>query len=206
VKATVWAHVAILPITFLLASVCESEGPDEGNELRKVDSEPGVGEYIEERFGNYTMRCTEGSVEGAEEARSIGSYVLSIYASDDPTKMRLVTELAGVRDGMIQNCWISNIDDDENAEVLIFSRGAGSGGYAQLHVYEFDGASLQQTEIETPPADLLIGYQGRDNYKLVDGVLYREFPVYLRGDANCCPKGGNATLEFDAAAGVWKQG
>jgi hypothetical protein len=29
-----------------------------------------------------------------------------------------------------------------------------------------------------------------------DNKLYREFPVYKKGDANCCPSGGRAKVTY----------
>ena len=98
---------------------------------------------------------------------------------------------------------MTNIDADESAEVLLFTRSAGSGGYAQLYVYEFSGDELYPAEIPEPDADLMEGYQGRDSYEVTDGRLFRKFPIYLEDDSNCCPGGGDRVIEFDSANAVW---
>ena len=161
----------------------------------KVESEPKPGEYIEETYGSYSMRC----VQGDDSAASIGSYVVTIS-----TNGRAITEVTGVRDGMIQDCWMTNIDADEGAEVLLFTRSAGSGGYAQLYGYELAGDELHPLELPDPDADLMEGYQGRDSYELTDGKLFRKFPIYLEDDPNCCPGGGDRVIEFDSANDTWK--
>ena len=113
----------------------------------KVESELQPGNYIEETYKNYTMRCTEGP----DSARSVGSYAVYIYGSDNPVAGpetdRLVTGTVGHRDGVIQDCWMTNIDDDGKAEVLIFSKSAGSGSFGQLRVYKFDGTELQAADL-----------------------------------------------------------
>lgn len=162
----------------------------------RVESEPEPGEYIEETYGSYTMRCMEGN---DDSARSIGSYIVRISTNGRP-----VTEVTGVRDGTIQDCWMANVDADEGAEVLLFSKSAGSGGYANLHVYKFDGTELQPIELPAPGPDTMSGFQGRDSYELSEGTLFRKFPVYSEADANCCPEGGSRVLEFDGVAGAWK--
>ena len=173
---------------------------------RRVESELQPGEYIEESFGNYTMRCKEG---GEDDARSIGTFVVTIYAGGssltDSTTDRLITETVVARDGMIQDCWMTDLDGDGNGEVVLFSKSAGSGGYANLHVYKFDGTDLQPIELPAPDPELMSGFQGRDWYEIEDGMLIRKFPLYLEGDANCCPEGGSRTIEFDSTTSTWEQ-
>lgn len=173
-----------------------------GSALRKVESELDPGEYIEEKFGRYTMRCMEGP---ADDARSIGTYSVTIHAGEDSTTERLITETNGVRDGTVQDCWMANVQGNGNAEVLIFTKAAGSGGFAELQVYEFDGTNLQAVELPDPEPGLMIGYHGRDWYDVTDGGLIREFPLYLNEDPNCCPEGGSRTIEFDSASNSWKE-
>lgn len=166
-----------------------------GDSSRRVESEPEPGEYIEETFNSYTMRCMEGD----DTARSMGSYIVRISSNGSP-----VTEVTGDRDGTIQDCWMTNIDADEDAEVLLFSKSAGSGGYAQLYAYRFDGEELQRIELPPPDSDLMGGYQGRDSYELIDGTLFRRFPIYQEDDPNCCPEGDDRVIEFDSATSAWK--
>lgn len=161
----------------------------------KVESEPNPGEYIEETYGIYSMRCMQGD----DPAASIGSYIVTIS-----TDGHAITEVTGERDGMIQDCWMTNIDADESAEVLLFSRSAGSGGYAQLYAYKFAGDQLQPMELPDPDPNLMEGYQGRDSYEFTDGKLFRKFPIYLQDDSNCCPGGGDRVIEFDSATNAWK--
>jgi hypothetical protein len=167
-----------------------------GGALQRVESEPGPGEYIEESFGNFTMRCKEGD----DSARSIGTFIVTI----ESTAGRPITEVQGVRDGTIQDCWMTDINEDETAEVLLFTKSAGSGGYGDIQVYRFDGTGLQAVDLPEPESDVMDGYQGRDEYGIKDGRLERRFPLYLPDGANCCPEGGIRILEFDGAKNSWK--
>jgi len=107
-------------------------------------------------------------------------------------------------DGTIQDCWITDIDADDGAEVLLFSKSADSGGFAQLYAYRFDGEELRPIELPAPESDLMSGDQGRDWYELSDGALIRNFPIFLKEDANCCPTGGRRTIAFDSAINTWR--
>jgi hypothetical protein len=180
----------------LLLAACS--GPDIDavqHAASAVEAEPQAGEYIEESYAGYSMRCMQGD----DAAASFGSYVVSVFENG-----RAIAEVTGVRDGSIQDCWMTNIDADESAEVLLFTRSAGSGGYAQLYVYEFSGDELLPAEIPDPDASLMEGYQGRDSYELIEGRLFRKYPIYLQGDANCCPGGGETVIEFDSRNDAWK--
>jgi hypothetical protein len=167
-----------------------------GDASHRVASEPEPGEYIEKTYGKYTLRCMEGI---DDSARSIGSYIVTISSNG-----RLITEVTGDRDGTLQDCWMANIDADENAEVLLTSKSVGSGGYANLYVYRFDGNQLQLVELPAPAPGLLGGFQGRDWYEVSDGTLIHRFPIYEEDDPNCCPEGSDQVIELDAAAGAWK--
>lgn len=189
------AAIALAPATLmLLLGGCSDPGtvPPAGS---RVASEPKSGEYIEKSLGSLSMRCMQGD----DQAASIGSFVVTILNNGQP-----VTAVTGARDGTIQDCWITNIDADENAEVFLFTRSAGSGGYAELHVYELAGNELYPAKIPEPDAELMEGYQGRDSYDAREGRLFRTFPVYLDGDSNCCPGGGDRVIEFDSANDKWE--
>lgn len=194
-KSTQWTSPLIVLLLLIVGVGCDRQTPGAGNSSHRVASEPEPGEYIEETFNSFTMRCMEGD----DAARSIGSFIVRISMNGRP-----ITEVTGDRDGTLQNCWMRNIDGDQDAEVLLVSKSAGSGGYANLYVYKFDGKQLQPTELPDPDPDLMVGFQGRDRYEVLDGVLTRRFPVYQAGDPNCCPEGNDRVIAFDAAAGAWK--
>jgi hypothetical protein len=47
---------------------------------------------------------------------------------------------------------------------------------------------------------------GHDSIYFSNNRMYRKFPVYKEGDANCCPTGGDKTLSYQLKAGeaTWK--
>jgi len=150
---------------------------------------------VEKVYGDYVVRCMSGD----DPAASIGTYESEIL-----TNGSVISKTRGDRDGEIQDCWMVNLDADDDAEIVLFSRVAGSGGYGQLYVYNFADDELQQTEIPEPGDSLMDGYQGRDLFEVVDGKLYRTFPIYLPSDPNCCPEGSDKTMVFDAVGNNWQ--
>ena len=196
-RASMKLKIPLASTTLALLLVACS-GPDTDADqpaASAVEAEPQAGEYIEASYGGYSMRCMSGD----DAAASIGTYVVTVLENG-----RVVAELTGARDGVIQDCWMTNIDADASAEVLVFTRSAGSGGYAHLYVYELAGNELSPANIPDPDASLMGGYQGRDTYEIMDGRLLRTFPVYLEGDANCCPGGGERRIEFNGATETWE--
>ncbi len=159
---------------------------------------------FEDSFRQYAMRCEEGTDPG----RSMGTLKVTIYrvesAATGIAASRPVAATTDHRNGVIQNCWMADIYGDENAEILIFSTSVGSGSYGQLQVYKFDGTHLRHAELPDPMPDLMVGYMGHDWYELMDGILYRKFPLYLEDDANCCPRGGDKAIKFDRLSSTWK--
>jgi hypothetical protein len=150
---------------------------------------------MEKVYGDYSLRCATGD----DQAASIGTYEVSIS-----TDGGVVAETAGARDGAIEDCWMVNLDLDDEAEVLLFTRVAGSGAYGQLYAYKLVGNELHPIEIPGADPSLIDGYQGHDLYEVTDGNLNRAFPIYSSSDPNCCPDDGERKLAFDAANQVWK--
>jgi len=42
---------------------------------------------------------------------------------------------------------------------------------------------------------------GHDSVYIEGSRLYRKFPVYKEGDANCCPSGGTKTIKYTLKKG-----
>ena len=51
-----------------------------------------------------------------------------------------------------------------------------------------------------------VGYMGHDHFEVVDGVLWRSFPLYANGDANAAPTGGTRRLRYDFDEHRWVEG
>jgi hypothetical protein len=137
---------------------------------------------------------------GNGEPRSIGSYSLHIYQQD---RDRYITGHVAPRDGSLADAWMHDLDRDGNPEVMVWLRGAGSGGYGTLDVYTLDGATLQQVVISEPATDVMQGYQGHDSFTLSGNTLQRKFPRYNDGDSNAQPSGGTTTLLLDFEQRAW---
>ena len=102
----------------------------------------------------------------------------------------------------------ADLDKNGFEELYLVTRSAGSGSYGRLYGYASNN-DLSATPIYVPEpseADIaeggdFYGYMGHDSIFLDQGRLYRKFPVYKEGDANCCPTGGDRQLEYELTPG-----
>ncbi|MBC8327711.1 MAG: hypothetical protein H8E31_03090 [Planctomycetes bacterium] len=135
----------------------------------------------------------------AGEAASIGSYAVIVRWPDGPAD-----RIAGERDGSVNAVWFTDLDQDGRGEVVVSMSSAGSGSYGQLQGWRRGEDGLWRL-IELPglDPDQAVGYRGHDRFELVDGVLRREFPVFLEPDANAAPTGGTRRLVLAATGARW---
>lgn len=140
----------------------------------------------------------------AGEPASVGTYALSIVVQaagenggDD------VENITGEREGTVTGLWVDDVTGDDVVDIIVAMTSAGSGSYGACHVYASTGSGF--TRIELVPLDdgQRDGFMGHDAFSVVDGVLYRTFPVYVSGDVNARPSGGVLGYRYDFEAGAW---
>ncbi len=101
---------------------------------------------------------------------------------------------------------IADINNDGFDELYLITQSAGSGSYGTIYGFVSNN-DKSITPISIPKIsekDLkgnFKGYMGHDSIYVSNNKLYRKYPVYKKGDANCCPTGGDNTLQH-----VLKQG
>ena len=107
-------------------------------------------------------------------------------------------------DGMPYRAEVADLDSNGWPEVYVYVSSAGSGSYGSLAAWASNnGKSLSQ--IFLPPLEespeVLIGYQGHDQFSVVENALVRRFPLYLEGDTNAAPSGGTRQLQYTLKPG-----
>jgi hypothetical protein len=101
-----------------------------------------------------------------------------------------------------------DLNKDGFEELYLITKATGSGSYERIMAFASNN-DLSVTPVYVPKMtekDLesegdFMGYMGHDSIYVANKQLYRKFPVYLEGDANCCPTGGNTTLTYQLRAG-----
>ena len=107
-------------------------------------------------------------------------------------------------DGEVVDAEVADLDVDGSPEVYIYVRSAGSGSYGSLIALAANKRK-SLSDIYVPPiaedAKAAKGYQGHDEFRVVETTLVRRFPVYREGDSNAKPTGGMRQIQYKLAAG-----
>lgn len=103
---------------------------------------PGAERHVE------SLRLPTGQVvvvaEGDLEPRSVGSYSLRLYSGRNPEFPLddFVTGVIRPRDGSIARVLLADLDGDQDPEIVVVMRSAGSGGYLSVDAFRFGASSL----------------------------------------------------------------
>jgi len=103
----------------------------------------------------------------------------------------------------LQHAWIKDLDENGYDELYLITTSSGSGSYATIYGFA-SNQDLSITPIYIPeisekdllPEGAYYGYMGHDSIYAANNKIYRKYPVYKEGDANCCPSGGDKTLSY----------
>lgn len=82
--------------------------------------------------------------EGDFEARSTGSFSLRLYdaASRGDETTFFSAGLVHDRDGTIEKVALADIDADQQPEIIVTVRSAGTGGYLSAHAFAYDEKAI----------------------------------------------------------------
>ncbi len=102
----------------------------------------------------------------------------------------------------------ADLDNNSFEEVYIITQSAGSGSYQNIIGYA-SNRDKSFTPIYLPEINdndlkagaVFEGFQGQDSVYVDNNQLLRKFPIFKEGDANCCPTGGEKTVEYELKQG-----
>jgi len=136
--------------------------------------------------------------EGPGEARSIGTYTITLVRPDGQ-----VTVAKGHRDGTVQDAWVADLSGEGGFQVVIATQSSGSGSYGGLAIYRWTGTSLKALNVADLTSAQRQGYRGHDAFGLDRGRVVRAFPIYEPSDPNAHPSGGTRRLVYDFQRNKW---
>ncbi len=106
-----------------------------------------VSAAAEERFVAKLQLPTGQTVvvaEGDFEARSIGSFSVRLYQAAEAADATtfFVAGLVSPRDGGVESVTLADINGDQQPEIIVTARSAGSGGYLTAYAFTFSQDTL----------------------------------------------------------------
>ena len=109
----------------------------------------------------------------------------------------------GERDGVISGAWFTDLRGDGDLDLIIWMTSVGSGAYGTLALYTQEDGKFSRATLEPLNAEQREGYMGHDAFDVKEGDLIRTFPIYLPGDSNAMPTGGEAGFKYSFEENRW---
>ena len=104
--------------------------------------------------------------------------------------------------GQVVGAQVSDLNGNGTPEIFVFVQGAGSGSYGELVAYAVTkGSDLSPISLQELSGAMAQGYQGHDQFEVVEGCLVRRCPIYKPGDINAKASGGQRQICYKLKAG-----
>ncbi len=119
--------------------------------------------------------------------------LIILLSNDKDFKRSHIVKLGG----KLAKHWVKDLNRDGNPELVLFSVVDGNNNYGDLKIVEFDdklGMKVFQLRYIEPTEHA--DYKGHDNFILHGDTIRRIFPIFLPNDDNCCPTGGNESIDY----------
>jgi hypothetical protein len=113
---------------------------------------------------------------------------------------RLGRELAATTasiEGVVQDAIVTNLNNDNYPELLVFVNEAGSSAYGRLIGYEFLSRGRRALSLPNLEGALAEGYLGHDAFRVDGRKIVRSFPIYRPADPSGTPSGGTRVIEYE---------
>ena len=97
----------------------------------------------------------------------------------------------------------SDLNKDGLEELFLITQSTGSGSYGTIYgfntnkdetISEIIVPEISQSDLSE--GSVFHGYSGHDSIYIDNNKLFRKFPIYKPEDKNCCPTGGNKTIQY----------
>lgn len=194
----------LVATSFILASACASKQPGAtGSESAPETSATGVAA---------TDRVASGaSFDKTLELQGISFHVTCPNASsiNDVTIVPagLAIDNSPISrevEGAVVGAEVADLDANGSPEIYVYLSSAGSGSYGSLLAYAANNRK-SLSEVYLPPleedAEASAGYQGHDEFSVLERRLGRRFPIYRKGDTHADPTGGSRQLQYRLESG-----
>ncbi|MCC3156882.1 hypothetical protein LJ737_06520 [Hymenobacter sp. 15J16-1T3B] len=144
---------------------------------------------------SYQKELQRGDYSFAVQTLGSGSQRQLVWRAE-----RLGRELASMTDnleGTVLDAQVTNLNNDDYPELLVFVADAGSGSYGRLVGYEFLSRGRRALTLPALEGPAAAGYLGHDAFRVDGRRIIRTFPIYRPDDPNSTPSGGTRTIEYE---------
>ena len=107
-------------------------------------------------------------------------------------------------DGTVTGAEVADLNSDGSPEIYVYIQSAGSGSYGSLVAYAVNHKkSMTQIYLSDLMQDKTAsaGYQGHDQFSVLENRLGRRYPIYRQGDNNSKPTGGLRQINYKLIPG-----
>jgi hypothetical protein len=104
--------------------------------------------------------------------------------------------------GQVVGAEVADLNANGLPEIYVFVQGAGSGSYGEVVAFAvIKGSELSPITLPELTGANAQGYQGHDQFQVVESCLARRFPIYKPGDSNAKSTGGQRQICYKLKAG-----
>ena len=104
--------------------------------------------------------------------------------------------------GQVVDAEVADLNANGSPEIYVYVQGAGSGSYGEVVAYAvMKGNELSPITLPELTGANAEGYQGHDQFQVVEDCLARRFPIYKPGDSNAKASGGQRQICYKLKAG-----
>ncbi|MFN7678656.1 MAG: hypothetical protein ACK5QW_08705 [Cyanobacteriota bacterium] len=132
---------------------------------------------------------------------SLQGYSFQVKATGEGSQQQLTITTRGGKlpiktitqsvDGQVVGAEVADLNSNSLPEIYVYVQGAGSGSYGQLVAYTVaNGDQLSPIHLQELTGAPAQGYQGHDEFSVIEGCLVRRFPIYKPSDSNAKATGG----------------
>jgi hypothetical protein len=110
-------------------------------------------------------------------------------------------------EGRVIGADVEDLNSDGQPDLFVYIQSAGSGSYGSLKGWTTTKAGpLLPIHLQELPAKDAVGYQGHDQFAVVETSVVRRFPIYRSGDTNAKATGGIRQVTYKLVPGeaMWQ--
>ncbi len=190
-------YVIVIAVLVLAFSACEIKRKSESNQVSEKET------IVEKK----RFETKSGKVFRVIIDKSKGASINKVRIEPQNFSISNETYELGEIDP-VEDIFLTDLDNNGYEEIYVLTRGIGSGSYASIYGLA-SNRDKSATPIYVPPLNenqlkggaMFEGFMGHNSFKLHEGKLYCNFPVYKEGDANNKPSGGEKSIEYELFAG-----